>query len=722
MAASEENTKTTLDRQANILTSDLLIVDNSVPLPDAAQLAHYPGELQARYQQIEMLLNRLLAKHHTERGGKIPLTSEEYQVLANLTHGLPGIKMVPGGSSVDILTTMKGLLGEKMDVDFIGSAGRGTNDSIILDDLRKNGIDLFPQNTPGAYASQSFIFTDPDGKHTWATYPGTAEDLIKPELVSDALLARNNILFLPVSLWGKFGSALPETLFKKAWEQDKQIFLSIPRQARFGSDIPDDIYSWLIPSADVIMVDDVSLQNIYGTDDLQAAMQKLQQDMGRHNQVREQAGEKPRQKPATALVQHSDHSITVLIDPSSGISPASYSVAAPEEVKNDVYSWGMGDAIYAGFLAGQIRGLTPQQSAEFAMKVGLAKSDYAEEPKIPSPVDANEVTRNKWNNLHSELDTAFSDVGSAFSYGRTGVHNPSEKGPKTKGMWIFDNVLFNLTNIAVFLISIFATYKTTYSNNPDNWLKKRGDNFRGFLQKKGLSEGSAKNLNMVVWSFADGSIMAPFVAYLETKRNRISRWIDEKLGSVPEDESVYGKQPHQGWMSVILGRASAAVIVLSTFFALNKKWIGKNSGEKTSLNYWLFDKPAEKVMEHNFLHIPSGLQKLHFNKSQTGGLIQSSFFETFYTTACTIILFFVSALFGKHRKHKETDQTNEPSVKDSASAPVSQEKMELEAANTMDHSKVFLSPDKYRQVQIAQQAGKFSDRQMTASTSATPTP
>jgi hypothetical protein len=225
---------------------------------------------------------------------------------------------------------------------------------------------------------------------------------------------------------------------------------------------------------------------------------------------------------------------------------------------------------------------------------------------------------------------------------------PGKEGKnRTRGLYIFDVFLYPiLTNFAVFAVSVYATYQTTYGK-PGNWLKERGDVFRkGMKQKLGFSDSTAKMATMVLFSFLDGSLMAPVVKFFEDRRGKIARWIDDRLGTTPEDTSVYDEEPKQSWWSVLGGRFATVMIVVPTAVLLDQK-----SGGNQSWNDRLFSEPGKKTGEWVEKNVPA-VQKA-FPKLNIPGIMEIAFFEAFYTSVCTAGLYISSRFFAGKSKEKE---------------------------------------------------------------------
>lgn len=277
------------------------------------------------------------------------------------------------------------------------------------------------------------------------------------------------------------------------------------------------------------------------------------------------------------------------------------------------------------------------------------------------PADGESVPKNAYDHtkpLPPELQKQIE-----FEAKRATYNNHARLKRSTFGLDVFDNILFNAANIGVFALSVWATYKTNLSND-GNWLEKRTKKVIHWLteEKKYTDKDTAKNLNMVAWSFFDGLVALPFIAIFKHFRSDIGKAIDNLFGIVPENEDVYKNQPPESFKSVFLGRLAAFFTVIPTFFMLNSK--DKNDPKSLSLNEVLFVKPAEWITKNNVSGIRTFLEKKNFNKQQVEGLIEVGVFETFYTTLCSAVLFVVSPITARlDREKKEKEATKAPSPK-----------------------------------------------------------
>lgn len=647
----------------NVLSSDILIADILIPLPSAEELAKIPADQQEKYTTLNQTLEGLLVKNGVKRGEGIPLNKTEAQDLFNTLQQSQIGTIEPGGSSGNIFATLSRLMGNKVNTDYIGVIGDDAYSNVIKEDFLKAGVNILQVGDGAAEPAISFIFSEPDGSYTRATYPGNADKLLKPEIITGGIVRKSDVVLLPGSLWKKLGSKFPDKLFEEAVKQDKRIFLTLPKQAQFEHPVPGGTYRRLIQNADIIVGDEQELTSIYNTgDDFESALKMLQQDLQKRDNIRQAHGKLNRNRSAAAFIIRANNSATLVTAPSP---PGTF---APEAAQRKDFppfnrSFGAHDAAYAGFLAGYNSGFKALDSAELAMKLANTKSIYGDTPRIPESVTEDPATKEEWKGYQNSLSNSLQNIGNAFSTALTGVSNVTGQKQRTRGMKIFDLFLYPiLTNTAVFALSVFVTHQTTYGNENSFWgkmLRARGDKSRQFTADKMQSafnmsperaENTAKMSMMVLWSFLDGSLMAPVVAWFETKRNSISRWIDSRLGTTPEDQAVYDAQIKRDWKSIFLGRAATAAIVIPTAITLNQP----RSGGAKSWNTVLFEDTGGKIGNSAFVKklFPKSAKKMVINdRGQKVPFLKAmgeiSAFEMFYTSVCTFGLWIGGMMFAK---------------------------------------------------------------------------
>ncbi|MDX1974071.1 MAG: hypothetical protein SFT92_00170 [Rickettsiales bacterium] len=231
-----------------------------------------------------------------------------------------------------------------------------------------------------------------------------------------------------------------------------------------------------------------------------------------------------------------------------------------------------------------------------------------------------------------------------------------KKSHRTLGLKIFDIGLYPiLTNFVVFGVSVAATYLTMHGDKTGGkigkWFYERGNVFKREAMNLGMGEKQADAAKMITFSFLDGSVMAPFIKLLEDRREKIARWLDNRLGTTPADDSAYEAEPKQSWGSVLGGRVAALAVVLPTAIMLGKigtkdgKWLWNTTKENpgfNSLNDHLFSNPGRELGE--YINTQPQLAK-HFGKVNIPVLSSVAIFEAFYTSVCTTALYVSSRFF-----------------------------------------------------------------------------
>ncbi len=250
--------------------------------------------------------------------------------------------------------------------------------------------------------------------------------------------------------------------------------------------------------------------------------------------------------------------------------------------------------------------------------------------------------------------------GSALSAQLSAVDLTAKRTP---GLKVFDVFLYPiLTNFVVFGVSVAATYLTRHGDQTGGkigqWFFNRGKAFETFAMKHGMGQKQAEASKMVAFSFVDGSVMAPVVKAFEDKRESIARGIDVAMGTKPADESVYDAEPKQSWGSVLGGRIAALTLVLPTAVVLGKfgtkdnKFLWnkvKDNPGFNSLNDHMFNNPGKALGE--IIEKKPALAKF-FGKLRIPEISAVGFFEAFYTSLCTAVLYFASRIIAASGQKK----------------------------------------------------------------------
>lgn len=237
-----------------------------------------------------------------------------------------------------------------------------------------------------------------------------------------------------------------------------------------------------------------------------------------------------------------------------------------------------------------------------------------------------------------------------------GQPKPLDRPKRTFGERVVDWIVYPfVNNFLVFAISVVATYLTS-RGGPDAAGHLPHGKFGEFCFKRGewvkdrfkpiMGEKAADMAKMVFFSFADGTLVAPFVKLLEDRREEMARWFDRTFKKEPLDESAYQAEPKQTWGSVIEGRLVTSALVVPTAVVLSK----------TGLNQKLFEEPGLKLGE--YVAKKPNLAK-YFGKLDKPELFKIITFEAFYTSVCTLGLYIGSRMIARHRDNKNKTTAEE---------------------------------------------------------------
>ena len=346
----------------NILASDILIADVITNVQGNAKL------------------EELTKKYKLAPGGKTALTLEQFNEFAQAVEGHP-ITIMPGGSAANTLTTMSKLLGDKVDSQFIGITGKGMYSNMIKNSLTEAKVKLIPekipQGAPAPEAALSYVLVFPGGERSIVTYPGNARDILKPQMVTDDLVKKTDVVLVQGSLWQKLDWEFADKLLKERWNHDKELWLTLPTQAKFGEEKADH-FKWLINSADVVLSNEEELTRIYKTHAADAAVKELQHALKRQSEIKKEQGKSQRREPVGFITCGSKGAIVVT---ANEIVPVDN---FPVRKEDKVNTLGAGDTAFAGFAAGHLLDLPYTTCAQMGMALAAEKIKF-NGARLPDP-------------------------------------------------------------------------------------------------------------------------------------------------------------------------------------------------------------------------------------------------------------------------------------------------------------------------------------------------
>lgn len=357
-------------RAPRVFAADLMVADHIISELDSAPL---------------------IRDHQIQPDRKIMIDRQLHQKFLDQT---PIPQLTFGGTTGITMWTLKKLLGSDVDINFMGLAGDDFQGRKVKDTLKKAGINLLTETWPEGITPETamtHVVHFPSGHNSLLTYPGTEAVALNqllaenPELLKKSI-KDSDIVYLPGSFAEKFGQTLTEELLKLRWRYKKELVISLPTSATFG---PHDsqTYKNLIASANVVVGNDVEFCRLYdintprpiSDDDMKKVTENIQNAF--HQKVLDNE-DRPCPMEQVALITRGDKPALLVTSDKVLEIP----VVAKEKVNNLL---GVSDTTCAGFLAGYIRGLEHEQSAEMAMGLAAKKIEQQScEPHLLDPEHA----------------------------------------------------------------------------------------------------------------------------------------------------------------------------------------------------------------------------------------------------------------------------------------------------------------------------------------------
>jgi len=324
-----------------------------------------------------------------EPGQKFTIDEDTHRRLSDR-----GTGYTLGGSTGITLWTLKKLLGDKVDINFMGPAPDNEQGALVKNTLKDAGINLLTEQWPAGVKQDmavSHVIGHPSGQRsTMLTYPGAEADALREIRKNDSTLLQrsvgnSDVVYLPGSMIEKYGLTFTAELLKERWEQQKELVLTLPNRATFG---PDDtrMFKGLIASANVVMGSDDEFCRLYGfnnsrpvseehinmiTDKIQTAFRE---------KVLANNGMPCPQEQVAFVTRGKKSALLITADKVVKIPPARIDAAG--------HPLGVGDATFAGFLAGYFKGLDHENSARIGMALAAEKmrqdtaSPHLEDPQL----------------------------------------------------------------------------------------------------------------------------------------------------------------------------------------------------------------------------------------------------------------------------------------------------------------------------------------------------
>ncbi len=345
------------ERPFRILTADLITRDIIIPEEGNKEIV----ALKSSYGLME--------------GGKSPLEEHQFDEFNKVVKNTEDRKdkkftVEPGGSSANTLVTLIKLLGtDNVNAKYLTMAGSDDHTKEVIRSLGKVNITLLPPQSKydaGAVQSATSFVLMNNGQRTIATHQGNARDKISSDIITDDMVKNSDAIFVQGSLWEKFDKSFPDRLLTLRWLYNKELWLTLPTHEEFARNNAKR-FKELVCSANVVLGNAQELANIYKQGSLAMDLQELQKGLIEAQKVFKDENQHFSRNPVALITNDKEPAYVVTTDSISQVG------VKPVEDKDVVNKLGAGDTTFAGFLAGHIKRLKPEESAEVAMALGREK-------------------------------------------------------------------------------------------------------------------------------------------------------------------------------------------------------------------------------------------------------------------------------------------------------------------------------------------------------------
>jgi sugar/nucleoside kinase (ribokinase family) len=365
-----------------ITTTDLLLIDLVFELADAPWL------------------QELFNEKGLEEGNKGKIdTLEKYEEYVAGSSNTPHRSFV-GGSAYNTSSTISRLLGDMVEVNFIGAAQEEEAKALMLRRaFRDANINLIPGDLPPESGvtpqpAISYVGRYESGERAIATWPANAAKVTTPELIDRALIERSDAVFLQASIGRKLDPAVRDTLLKYRSEAKEgngineiDFWLAAPTSKAFGID-QAEFMQYLSSSANVVLSNEQEIAMMMGTAPI-VINSKGEPEAGEANQEQIDAALKEMQRifredtvldePPVGYISHGvKGAYIVTADEITHVPVPEKLVVNKDEIGSTL---GAGDNFFAGVLAARIinkvaerAGEKPPLSHEQAVLIGMAIS------------------------------------------------------------------------------------------------------------------------------------------------------------------------------------------------------------------------------------------------------------------------------------------------------------------------------------------------------------
>lgn len=266
----------------------------------------------------------------------------------------------PGGSAANTLCTLRLLLPDSVECTLEGIVGQTPYRGVLMDAFKEVGATLVePKITPQedeptpSHALAYLLVNDGGDCSVIRVEDGSARTALKVMHLNKEAMTAADYIFFSATLFYKFSPAVGTEMLGVAAKAGKPVVLALPTRVPLTSQLQTRVREIIQNQAVLTLGNALELRSAYGTDSDMTALRMLQADLQSAHYTAQAFI--TRGSKGAWVVNAKD---IVPIDP----------VMVPKELLKSTA--GAGDASYAGFLCEWLKGGTPEQCGEYAMRLG----------------------------------------------------------------------------------------------------------------------------------------------------------------------------------------------------------------------------------------------------------------------------------------------------------------------------------------------------------------
>ncbi len=287
----------------------------------------------------------------------------------------------PGGSAGNTLYTLACLLPERAECQLLGIIGDTPHSETIRDSYHRAGVFLIePPLRPNPEMTDSegrcilpshataCVLVDAHGQSRTITLDdGHARRWLTADMIPDMLIHASDVILFAASTFNKFSRDVPEKMLRLSEEYQCDLWLTLPTRRPLPEAHRTQVRELIRSRAQLVLGNESELREIYGAaQTLQKTIADLQLDLTLQTEAMAARNVETEDPPCAFITRGEEGAMIIMPD-------KAYHVSVMHVPRDKLVNpTGAGDASFAGFLAGYLRGFPLPRAAALGVAMGAA--------------------------------------------------------------------------------------------------------------------------------------------------------------------------------------------------------------------------------------------------------------------------------------------------------------------------------------------------------------